>query len=206
VTQPARSEPVDRDLGTQLRELRKARGLTLQELAAEISKTAGFLSQIERGQARPSLATLEDLGAALGVPFSWFAPPETREERTGAAALIVRAENRRRLRYNDSITGEGFADDLLSPNLAGNMISAHTRFAPGGGWGPYTTVQDYEACIYVLAGRLRFEHLGETHILAEGDHVQFTLTPDTGHHEIRNASKTEEARFLWTGAPVVLDF
>ncbi|MBN36229.1 MAG: Cro/Cl family transcriptional regulator [Rhodospirillaceae bacterium] len=201
-----RTDTTDHDLGTQLRELRKARGMTLQGLAAEIGKTAGFLSQIERGQARPSLSTLDDLGKTLGVPFSWFSPREAKDAQHGVAAQIVRADNRRRLRYNDAVSGEGFVDDLLSPNLSGNLMSAHTRFAPGGGWGAYTIKKKYEVGIYILAGRLSVHHWGETHILDVGDHLQVAVTPDIPHHEIHNASETEEARFIWTAAPIVLDF
>ena len=64
-----------------------------QQLAGAIGKTAGFLSQIERGQARPSLATLKDLGNVLGVPFSWFAPLESRGDQSGVAEMIVRADD-----------------------------------------------------------------------------------------------------------------
>ena len=197
---------LNRNLGAQIRELRKARGLTLQELAGKIGKTAGFLSQIERAHARPSIATLQQIGEALGVPFSWFASHETGGEPASESGLVVRAENRRRLRYNDAVTGAGFADDLLSPHLRGNLIVTHTRFAPGGGWGPYEANKEYDVCLFVLSGRLHVDYMGEAYVLSEGDSMQYTLTSDAPHHEVRNASDNEEARFIWVGAPVVLDF
>ncbi len=195
-----------RELGPQIRELRKARGLTLKQLAHEIGKTAGFISQIEREQARPSISTLQEIGRALGVPFAWFVPQDDAGKPQHESQFVVRTNNRRRLRYNDAITGSGFADDLLSPHLRGNMVAAHTRFAPGGRWGPYEVSKEYEVAIYVLAGQLKVDHLGEVYVLSEGDFFQYALAPDSPYHEISNASDHDEAKFIWIGSPVVLDF
>src|SRR5690349_18288817 len=59
-------------LGTQLRALRKAKQLSLAELAAGAELSIGMVSQIERGLASPSIRSLRKLGEALGVPISWF--------------------------------------------------------------------------------------------------------------------------------------
>ena len=59
-------------LGLQLRSLRKAKELSLAELAAAADLSIGMVSQIERGLASPSIRSLRKLGEALGVPISWF--------------------------------------------------------------------------------------------------------------------------------------
>jgi len=48
--------------GGRIRELRRKAGLTLQALADEAGISVGFLSQVERNKATPSLGTLASLG------------------------------------------------------------------------------------------------------------------------------------------------
>ncbi len=57
-------------IGENIRRLRRARGISLGELAkkAEISKST--LSAIEAGKANPTISTLWAISKALGVPFS----------------------------------------------------------------------------------------------------------------------------------------
>lgn len=53
-------------LGARIRSFRLARGLTLVELARLADLSHPFLSQLERGQARPSMVSLERIARALG--------------------------------------------------------------------------------------------------------------------------------------------
>ena len=57
------------DIGKVIRQLRVAKGLTLEELAHLAEMDAGNLSRIERGKQRYSPATLEKIAAALGIPI-----------------------------------------------------------------------------------------------------------------------------------------
>lgn len=61
------------------RRLRSERGLSLEALAriSDVSKTR--LSQIERGEANPSMATLWQIANALGVVFSELVTPHEPE-------------------------------------------------------------------------------------------------------------------------------
>ncbi len=54
-------------LGSYIRALRHTRGLTLVKLADATDLSHPFLSQIERGLARPSLASLRRIAVALGT-------------------------------------------------------------------------------------------------------------------------------------------
>ncbi len=53
-------------LGRQIRAVRGRRGLTLVQLAGLADLSHPFLSQLERGLARPSMASLEKIARALG--------------------------------------------------------------------------------------------------------------------------------------------
>lgn len=54
-------------IGSRIRALRQARGLTLVQLAATADLSHPFLSQLERGRARPSMTSLEKIARALGT-------------------------------------------------------------------------------------------------------------------------------------------
>ncbi|MEE4450617.1 XRE family transcriptional regulator [Novosphingobium resinovorum] len=59
-------------IGPKLHQLRKEHGLTLDALAASSGVSRSMLSQIERGQANPTLATVWHLSKALGVEIGEF--------------------------------------------------------------------------------------------------------------------------------------
>ncbi len=56
----------DERMGSYLRRLRRARGLTLIQLAGLVGLSQPFLSQVERGRARLSMASLGKIARALG--------------------------------------------------------------------------------------------------------------------------------------------
>jgi transcriptional regulator with XRE-family HTH domain len=67
-------------IGTEIKKRRKKVDLTLKALAGKIGVTGSFLSQIEKGKAAPSLATLKKIADALnadGIPTKqgsrWYA-------------------------------------------------------------------------------------------------------------------------------------
>ena len=61
-------------LGSEIREVRKARGLTLSALSAEVGCSVAYLSRIELGTARISVDMLNAIGTALNVAPAWFFP------------------------------------------------------------------------------------------------------------------------------------
>lgn len=53
--------------GQRLREARELRGLSPEQLALAIGKTANAIVRYETGHGQPSIITLAALGAALGI-------------------------------------------------------------------------------------------------------------------------------------------
>jgi transcriptional regulator with XRE-family HTH domain len=53
-------------IGSRIRSLRRAHGMTLVQLAGLTGLSHPFLSQLERGHARPSMVSLERIARALG--------------------------------------------------------------------------------------------------------------------------------------------
>jgi tetratricopeptide (TPR) repeat protein len=80
-------------IGQQLREARLARGLTQEQLARGLA-TKGFISQVERDRARPSLAKLRLLADRLSLPLGRLTGDDEPLELTylrKSAALAVKA-------------------------------------------------------------------------------------------------------------------
>lgn len=58
------------DIGTQIKELRKAKKMTQVELAARAEISRSYLADVEAGRYNPSLETLSKLAQALSVEVS----------------------------------------------------------------------------------------------------------------------------------------
>lgn len=67
-------------IGSKIKALRIANGLTLEELASRSELTKGFLSQLERDLTSPSISTLEDILEALGTNLSDFFATKKEEQ------------------------------------------------------------------------------------------------------------------------------
>ena len=164
-------------VGHQIRDLRKAKRMTLARLAEHIGRSVGYVSQVERGLSEVSIPTLTRIAEALEVQIAWFfqqGEPAAAAERE----FIVRAANRRRLRY----TGTGVTEELLSPALSGESLMVLTRTEPGADSGEPIR-REVEESGFVKSGVLALSIDGRWHRLNEGD--SFCLPRGT-HHQFRN--------------------
>ncbi len=90
VTTHADSEPLPA-LGARVRELRRARGLTLAQLAGSAGLTHGFLSKLERGLASPSIASLGEIARSLGTSQVELLAGQTTDVPGAPATQVQRA-------------------------------------------------------------------------------------------------------------------
>jgi len=177
-------------IGRQIRELRKVKGLTLNEMAERLGVSIGYLSQIERDRSRLQISTLKAISDVLGVHINWFfqaqpdRPPEEVEH-------IVRAESRRTMTF----TGLGIREELASPNLAGPLELLVSTIEPGADSGEYS--HDGAEAGFVLTGRLTLWIDGRSFELVEGDSFAF---PSTLTHRCRNPGSVV-TRVLWVITP-----
>src|SRR6476646_792268 len=129
-------ETPELDLGARIRTLRLARGATLRELAAQAGATESFLSQVERGVASPSIASVHRIARALDLSIAQLFAEE------GDTGRVVRREARRRVTYK----GLRAVDEFLTSNMSGRLQVIMSTIEPGGGTGadPYTHDSDEE--------------------------------------------------------------
>lgn len=170
--------------GGRIRELRRKAGLTLQALADQAGISVGFLSQVERDKATPSLGTLAGLAAALGVDIDWFiATPRPSDSITRAGERPSFAIADTSLRY-----------ERINTTLPGGTLSSLIIEIPVG-YASEVIAHTGEELIYVLQGTLR-QTLGEAaFVLHPGDSLHFM--GDTPH-SFANVGDVP-ARLLWTG-------
>jgi transcriptional regulator with XRE-family HTH domain len=189
---PAESQDPDgpRLIGSEIRGLRKARAVTLAELAKASGLSVGYLSLLERDLATPSIKALHAVSRALGVTISWFfesndVPEEERD-------LVVRRARRRRLDYS-----AGLVDELLSPNLTGALELLSCRFPPGASSGDETYTHYAEEAGVVIRGRLELWVDGRMVTLEAGDSFGFkSVLP----HRYRNPGP-DETEVIWAITP-----
>ncbi|TPJ80054.1 XRE family transcriptional regulator [Mesorhizobium sp. B2-6-2] len=189
----ARSEQDNRDrlLAGDIRALRKARGLTLAEIALKLGRSVGWVSQVERGLSVPSLGDLRAFASLFDVPISLFFSHDVPVEQE--RGVVVRAGSRRSLGTSES----GLVEELLSPDLGGSFEMLRSVFAPGAELKTEARRPTEEAG-YVASGTFEIEIDGVWHRLGEGDSFRFEGKP----FRWRNPG-AEPAVVIWVVSPPV---
>lgn len=154
-------------LGTRIRGLRKRRGLTLAELAAQSELTAGYISQLERNLAYPSIPALFNIARSLGVTIQWFFASEAAVD-PADAGYVVRRNTRMSVHYED-----GIIDELLTPQPSRQLEILHSRFPPGT-YSQQSYSHEGEEAGYILSGIFEL-WVGDRHFqLREGDSFSYS--------------------------------
>ncbi|WP_425405721.1 helix-turn-helix domain-containing protein [Hwanghaeella sp.] len=182
---------MDERVGAEIKGLRKARGMTLAELAQAAGLSKGHLSQVERGISSPSVKALHSISVALGVTVSWFFP-RAQQEDSDLTQFVVRAGARRALRYKS-----GIVDELLSPTLEGEIELLRCIFPPGAKSGEEFYSHQGEESGIVISGRLDL-WVNDRHIvLQEGDSFAFKSDQP---HRYENRGRVETI-VIWAVTP-----
>lgn len=176
-------------IGGQLRDARQRLGRTLAELAEASGVTKGFLSQVERDLASPSVGTLLRLCAALDLPVG--------ELFASTQGPLVRAGERAPVTFG----GTGVEEFQLTPAGERRLLVLQSDIAPGGGSGDEAYRLDSDAeFVHVLTGALEVHVDDIDYRLAAGD----SLTFDAGTpHRWSNPSPVVPARVLWVLSPAL---
>lgn len=176
-------------LGKKIRDKRQEKGLTIRELAAGADLTQGFLSQVERGLAEPSITSLRKISAMLGVPIFYFLMDEQKDN------LIVRKDERKVVRV-----GKGEVTfELLSPDLSRTIELMIGRVQPGGVTCEEPLSHYGEENLVVSQGKMKIQIGQEYYLLEAGDSIYYlSSTP----HKIWNVGD-EELVFISAITPPV---
>lgn len=177
------------DLGERLRAIRTLRRATLRTIAERAGLSESFLSQVERGRANASVASLTRIAAALGVSVADLFEPNGSQGRP----RVLRRETRPTLAFGT--LGRKF---MLTPRPLQNLQVIVGELGAGGSTGdePYTH-GDSEELLVVLAGVVSLQLGTEVFELATGDSIDYrSSTP----HRLTNAG-VGSAEVMWIISP-----
>jgi DNA-binding transcriptional MerR regulator/quercetin dioxygenase-like cupin family protein len=171
--------------GQRFRRLRTRRGLSLAHVARATGVSVGFLSSLERGQMRSSIATLRRIARFYRTNIlSLF-------ETAGDNPRLVRPNQRKILETTPGVRMEllAWGQTVMEPHLF--------RIKPGGGSGESYS-HEGEEFLHVLRGSFEISLDGREHYhLKPGDSLYFeSSTP----HRWKNPGR-KETWLLWINTP-----
>jgi len=164
------AQPAGAAIGADLRALRKARGLTLVDLADRLGRSVGWLSQVERDKSELSHTDLQALAEELDVSVTLLSRPDGSPAQEDG--FIVRSGARRSV----GPTIDGLFEELLSPDLTDAFEMVHSTFAPGSKITEPVSRPTQELG-YLVSGRLEIEIDGQTYNVAQGDSFRIRGEP-----------------------------
>ena len=197
-------------LGPRLRAIRRARGLSLRELARRLALSPSSISQIETGKMQPSVRTLYAFVSEFGVTVdevlfdqapakgssavAELSPTAAAAAAAAAAAgpglAVQRADGRPAISLNSGVRWERlmfWADEECE--------FMEATYEPGGASGPADALVRHSGHEFghVLSGTLRVVVGFDEFVLGPGDSITF---PSSTPHRLGNDG-TETVRAIW---------
>jgi transcriptional regulator with XRE-family HTH domain len=142
-----------------LRAVRRQRGLTLEQLAAQTGLTKSYLSKIERRQSTPSIAVALKVARALDVDVGRLFSDEAAEEKITVDRAAGDADGERYRVLASSLLGKSMSPFVVRPteNLADDPRPEHAG-------------QEF---VFVHAGSVELDYGDQTITLSTGDSAYF---------------------------------
>jgi len=166
-------------LGGRVKILRKKQRKSLQALGDEIGVSRSLLSQIERGEANPSINTLWNLADALGIHVGELFRSKDEE------GLIVESAEIRDV-------SEGVRCYLLSSRVLGSVEIAYLEYSPGGSSGKQPAHHPGMEYLLVLDGKVEVTVGDRTFPLKQNNGIRYSARVP---HSTTNAGRAR-ARVL----------
>jgi transcriptional regulator with XRE-family HTH domain len=195
-TDPAAGADGADGIGRRLAAHRARRGLRVAELARSVGVTPSLISQIERGQSRPSVSTLFALAQALDVPVDAFfrespepaeaGPPEARADDADGAddaepaargadqrggRYLVRKANRAAIDIEGGVRWERLTRDTFD-----HLDFFELIYQPGAESHPHQYTHPGTEMVLAMQGCLEITVGFERYRLEPGDSIDFPST------------------------------
>ncbi len=178
------------NMGSKIKELRKAKGLGLKEVSEKLGLSSSLLSQIENDKVTPSIATLFKIANFLGKKTSFFLDGYT--EKKQVESLVVKKKERTILHSRNS----KIRYELLNPKLSNAKVEfLEVILEKGCETGTYT--HDGEEYGIVLTGKLEVILDGNQYVLGQGDSIAFDSSRPHGFRSLSGG----ETRVIWAISP-----
>jgi transcriptional regulator with XRE-family HTH domain len=175
----ATTSDLNQRIAERVRELRAARGLSLDALAGRSGVSRSMISLIERGESSPTAVVLEKLSAGLGVMLaSLFDAPAATAQAPGP---VARRDDQPQ--WQDPASGYR-RRNVSPPGVPQPMQIVEVHFPPGGRVAFENGARDMRVHqqIWVLEGAIDITLGVERHRLREGDCLAMQLDRPTMFH------------------------
>lgn len=177
------------DIGARIKQLRIKNDLTLEELASRTELTKGFLSQLERNLASPSVQTLADIVEVLGTSMSQFFAAEVEEKVVfGVKDAFVDEQDDQTIHWIVPNAQKNCMEPIileLQPKAKSKMIEPH----------------DGEEMAYILSGKVRLYRQGHKKGISVKKNETFYIKGSESHYIENIGDKT--AVVLWISTPPI---
>ncbi len=150
-------------LGKRIREKRMELGISQKDLAGMTDLTPGFLSQIERDLAEPSITSLRKIARALNVAVFYFLMGDDGNR------MVVKRNERQKLVFHDT----HMTYELLSPDLNRQMEMFMGELEPGAATCEEPLPHPGEEVTHVLRGQMWIRVGDMEYTLEEGDTIYY---------------------------------
>src|SRR5262245_4065839 len=182
---------VTETLGARIRGERVRTGLSVRGLAAQVGVSPSLISQIERGRATPSVATLWSVADALGVSIAQlFDGADTVDREHVPHGPVQPQESRQSISLADGVRWE-----RLTPEPDEELDFVLAVYPPGAASCPADALTRHggREFGYVVSGTLAVKVGFEEHVLRTNDSIAFDSTMP---HRLR-AVGDEPAVAVW---------
>ena len=177
------------DLGQRVRELRKARGWTLDQAAGQAGLARSTLSKIENGQMSPTYEAVKKLAEGLKISVPQLFTPAGKAQVSGRMSVTKSGTGQAHVTatYEHELLAGGLSRKEMLPYRARVRARAMEEFD---GW----VRHEGEEFLYVLTGVIRlYTEFYEPVELRRGDSAYYDAT--MGHNVI--SLSDEAATILW---------
>ena len=183
---PDMAEAINRHLGGRVKQLRTAKGWSLDALASASGVSRSMLSQIEREQANPTLAVTMRIAQAFGMALG-----ELLEMPNAASSVsVIRGDDRAYHYRSDKFCRLR----TLSPlNLEKDVEFYEVQLQPGGALRSSAHFEGTREFLTVQKGQVRLESGTDAEELVAGDSASYRADVP---HAIINTGRTEALLFL----------
>lgn len=179
-------EPLSQYVCERIRQLRKRRSWTLQQLASTSGVSRSMLSQVERGSANPTLSVAFRIAQAFGISLADLVDGATAEQ---GMDVIRKTEEQFVFRDDDNCKIR-----TLSPlNLEKDVEFYEVTLHPKGRLESAAHFQGTREFLTVQSGSIEVQSGEVSVVLRKGDSVQYAADVD---HSINNIGKRDAVIFL----------
>ena len=181
------AEPLD--LGQRVRDLRKAKGWTLDQAAAQAGLARSTLSKIENGQMSPTYDAVKKLADGLKITVPQLFTPAGRAQISGRMAVTKVGTGQAHVTatYEHELLAGGLSRKVMLPYRATIRARDMAEFD---GW----VRHDGEEFLFIITGVIRlYTEFYEPVELRRGDSAYYDAT--MGHNVI--SLSDEDATILW---------